>query len=286
MTEPSRLLWLLVAYNNLPQVDRYIDQLRGLPGSERFDFAVCDNSPAPGRSRHAPEVLFVERPDNPGYLEGALVGLEAYVAAQGSPPGWCALSNTDLDLLSGNPLEVLDLHDAHQAVVLAPRITEGEEGTEKNPHVLERRSLRRLRLNAVMGSNLVTTLLYQVLAAARWRASGMTGRGRHDPAVWNAAHAAGARFYSPYGALMFFSGVFVAQDPLPRLAPLLTEEYFIAEAARALGAPIVFEPRIHAHHSAHVTTGPKVSVARARATSRAFRTIYRDARARRAGDAD
>lgn len=278
------LIWLLVAYRNLGQVDDFVDQLRALPGSERFGYAICDNSPETGVSRHAncPDTVFVARPDNPGYLEGGLAGLDAHVtAAGGAVPEWVALSNTDLSFRSGNPLTALALHDAHKPCVIAPRITEGESCVEKNPHVVARRSLRRLRANATFAIHPITTMAYQLMAIVRSDVLKRREAGRHHSRAWRETYAEGTVFYSPYGALMFFSRRFIEARPLPRRVPLLAEEYFIAEAAADHGAPVLFEPRIHAHHDAHVTTGSKVSLTRARGTSRAFKEIYLDARRRR-----
>lgn len=279
----SDLLWLLVAYQNLEQVDEFVDHLRALPGSERFAYAICDNSPTTGTSRHADaaDTVVLARPDNPGYLEGALVGLDAYREA-GALPGWVTISNTDLDFRTGNPLTALAAYDPADPLVLGPRITEGDSLIEKNPHVLQRRSLGRLRANAAVAWSPLTAMLYQVGSLWRWRLSHRRGTTRHDSSDWARRFPAGSRFYAPYGAAIFFSRGFFEAGGLPRNVPLLSEEYFVAEAAADAGAPVLYEPGIHAHHAAHITTGPKVSLSRARRTSHAFRTVHRDARRRRA----
>ena len=282
----SGILWLLVAYKNLDQVDDFVDSLRAIPGSGRFSYAICDNSPMPGVSRHtgSPDTVVVARPDNPGYLEGALVGLDAHTRAGGSPE-WVAISNTDLELRSGNPLDALASHDPGRPLVIAPRITEGESLIEKNPHVLERRSLGRLRANAIVARTPRAAMLYQLGSLVRWKLSHKRGTTRHDSTSWEHRFPAGTQFYSPYGAIVFFSRGFFSVGGLPRNVPLLSEEYFVAEAAVDAGAPVLYEPAIHVHHAANITTGPKVTLARARGTSKAFRTIYRDAADRRGGHA-
>lgn len=272
------LVWLLVAYKNMSEVDLYVDHLRRLPGSERFRYAICDNSPLPVPSRHAgaPEVEIVTRTDNPGYLEGALVALGA--ATDGDRlPDWIALSNTDLDIRSGDPLEVLSQWSRDVPVVVAPRITEGETMTEKNPHLLHRRSKRRHAVNAVATSTRASSLAYTGMHALRWKLSHRFRTSRHATTAWQDDHPDGMHFYSPYGALMFFSRGFFTAGGLPRDVPLLSEEYFIAEAALEHGAPVVYAPGIHAHHTPHSTTGPKVSVARADGMTRAFRAIHQHA---------
>lgn len=280
----SELLWLLVAYKNLDQVDDFIDSLRELPGSDRFAYAICDNSPTTGVSRNAgsADTVFVARPDNPGYLEGALLGLDAH-RQSGGTSDWVAISNTDLEIRSGNPLARLATRDPDEAVVIAPRITESDSLIEKNPHVLARRSLGRLRANALIAGTPATAMLYQLSSLLRWKLSHRTRTSRHDPESWGRRFPAGTRFYSPYGAVIFFSRGFFAAGGLPRDVPLLAEEYFVAEAAVDAGAPVLYDPAIHIHHDAHITTGPKVTLSRARGTSRAFRSIHRHAAARRGG---
>lgn len=279
----STLLWLLVAYRNLDQVDDFVDALRALPGSDRFSFAICDNSPTSGVSRHSAEAdtVFLSRPDNPGYLEGALLGLDAY-RDRGGVPDWVTISNTDLDFVTGNPIDALERHDSAVPLVLGPRITEGASLIEKNPHVLERRSLGRLRANAAATWTPPMAMLYQVVSLARWTISSRRGTTRHDPEAWAARCPAGTHFYSPYGAVIFFSHGFFEAGGLPRDVPLLSEEYFVAEAAADAGAEVLYEPRIHAHHAANITTGRKVTLSRARRTSHAFKIIYRDAASRQA----
>src|SRR5581483_11220283 len=114
-------------------------------------FAICDNSPISGASRHAEDrdVMVVQRPDNPGYLEGAAVGLDARVARH-TMPKWIAISNTDLEFMTAGLMASLEGAAQGSAVIVAPRVTEGEAAVEKNPHVLVPRTRRRHLANAVI----------------------------------------------------------------------------------------------------------------------------------------
>ena len=276
-----RLLWLLVAYGNMSQVDSFVDYLGALPGANEFGFAMCDNTAVPTASRHFDKqgTVLISRPDNPGYLEGALLAFESWVAEHGYVPDWVVISNTDLRIETGNPLDVLSAQPHSEVpVILAPRITEGAARVEKNPHLVERRSLRRLRHNRIIASTPLMAMLYQSMGVLRLRLGLSRGGPRMNTEEWALRHPPGTKFYSPYGATMFFSRSFFSQGGWPRRVPLLAEEYFVAEAAREIGAPVVYEPRIHVHHDAHTTTGPKINWQRAKGTSRAFREIYQHAR--------
>lgn len=275
---------LLVAYGNMEEVDAYIEHVRCKVSTE-LTFAVCDNSPRAMRSRHEgdPSVTIVARPDNPGYLEGALVAMRARRAQVDADAPWIILSNTDLRFETSNLLSVLSSYDSARPLILAPRITEGPGKVEKNPHVVSRRSVRRLRANGFVASTTLTAMAYQaaslVLHAAR---RGSDIRRRSDS--WAATYPAGTEFYSPYGAMIIFSSGFFQEGGLPENVPLLSEEYFIAESALAHSAPIIYEPAIHVHHEEHATTGPRLTLRRARLTSVAFKAISNDASRRRRED--
>lgn len=273
---------LLVAYGNMQEVDTFVDHARAMLG-QGISFAICDNSPQAVISRHCgdPQVTITMRPDNPGYLEGALVALEARTLATEERPDWIVLSNTDLRFETTNLRQRLAAYNASAPLVIAPRVTEGQRRIEKNPHLATRRTLRRLRLNSLIAATPLSAMAYQTGALLRGSLRQGVSRLREVPDEWARIHPAGTRFYSPYGAIIIFSRGFFEAGGLPRNVPLLAEEYFIAEAALEYDAPVIYEPDIHVHHSANTTTGPRVTLRRARRTSAAFRAISEDAYRRR-----
>jgi hypothetical protein len=268
-----RLLWLVVAYNNRREVASFVERVAQLNPDE-FAWAICDNSPDEGAGIDVEPTshVYVSRPDNPGYLEGALLGLEEWIAKGGDLPDWVVVSNTDLELVSGDPTVQLVAYDPAIPRVIAPRITEGEDFTEKNPHILHERSKERLRLNH--WATATTGLAWVYLVGSQMK---------HRLRTWTVRRVSGASgtelgptdMFAPYGAMMFMSRGFVESSALPRRVPLMTEEYFVGKAAAAAGARVTYEPKIHAHHVAHETTGGKVSRQRARAISLGFRAMAR-----------
>lgn len=268
----TRLLWIAVAYGNRNEVAQFVDGVAPI-GGELYGWAICDNSaePVPALNVSTSHV-FVSRPDNPGYLEGALVCIDEWRARYGTLPEWVVLTNTDMKLVSGDPLDALKKFDPTVPIVLAPRITEGPTSIEKNPHVLVSRPRWRMRVNRWAAATTGLAWLYLVASRARLALNGRRRRrtvrnGRPsdaDPATL---------MFAPYGAMIFFSRAFLELNAIPRNVPLMTEEYFIGEASRAAGAPVVYVPEIHAHHAAHQTTGAKVSWQRARAISRGFEAM-------------
>lgn len=276
MTAPESIEFLLVAYGNLTDVEQFVDHVRQVEPSPAIRFAVCDNSQTSGvtEMEGRTDVVLVRRPDNPGYLPGGLAALQASVREHGGLPDWAILSNTDLTIESTDLVTVLGDYDPRTPVVLAPRITEGAARIEKNPHLLRSRSRMRHRVNHYV--TLTPWLAYGYLVLSRIRLALRTRRYARGTGARTTA-AAGSTMYSPYGAMIVFSRGFLERDALPPDVPITTEEYVVAERARREAAPVVFEPRIHAYHDAHTTTGPKVSWPRAVRLSRAFAYIYADA---------
>ncbi len=153
MTSPV-VLFLLVAYGNMDEVDGFIDHLRTAEaqrGVGEVRFAISDNhsTSQPSANAGQPDVVVVTRPDNPGYLDGGRAALAAAEARWPDSADWVILTNADLELRGATLTEVLATHDPARPAVLAPRITEGPENVEKNPHVLSPRTPSRLRLNHV-----------------------------------------------------------------------------------------------------------------------------------------
>lgn len=258
-------LFLVVAYQNHDEVDRFIAQIRSLPDGDQLALSVCDNSPEGGS--HSNDVTWVNRPDNPGYLEGALVALEAHHRRFGTVPDWVFLTNTDLSIESTDLLAVLGQYNATQPVVLAPRVTETEARLDKNPHLLNPRTAKHLGLNAALTATPTLARGFLTASALRDRSGTRTSKPQEPSTA--------ATMYAAYGAIIGFSSAFLDAHPLPRCVPLFSEEFVIAEVARRAGVPVTYEPRIVAYHEAHATTGLLPSRKRAVLISRAFRYIWR-----------
>lgn len=266
-----RILFLVVAFNNHVSIESFLESLVTSADDVSFEVAICDNSSIvkEWHPSHWAVKTFITRPDNPGYLGGALIALDAYVERYGSLPEWVVLTNTDLTFVCDEIRKILiGYGDSDFPVVLAPRISEGS--AEMNPLLSKARPSWRHGFNRAVTRLLPLAYSYILVNYVRKRAR----------AVWpqyssqtRLAGRGGKVIYSPYGAMVIFSRGFFSQAELPRLVPLLTEEFVIAEAARRGDVPIVYEPRIHVEHIPHSTTGPAVSLARAKLLREAFRFI-------------
>lgn len=276
------VLFLLVAYGNADDVVGFVRTMSDLDPA--LSFAVCDNTEDQSESSrerlrgalsgYSAEVVF--RPDNPGYLDGALAALSGWRQAHPDDrPHWVILSNTDLTVEGELFSVVLGDHPHDEPRVLAPRLTEGAARVEKNPYQLAPRSLLRHRLNAWVSVTRWTAYGYVGLSSVR-RSLHRRRLGR-APVPTSAPAPSGTTMYAVYGALIVFSRGFLDRVDLPAGVPLQAEEFAIAEAARRAQVPVTFEPRLHMHHDAHTTTGPYLTLRRAGQVSVAFRYIARTA---------
>lgn len=270
----ARVLFLIVAYQNHAEVDEFIKMTRRLPNSRRVAFSICDNSTSNSVSLGSTDVTLTRRPDNPGYLEGALAALETFVRDNGAMPDWIFLANTDLTFESAEFWDGLNGYNASEAVLLAPRVTETESRLDKNPHQQEPYSAGRLAVNALLTSTNSLAYGYLTLSALRDRYG---ARAPKRPVASNRRDGA-STMYAPYGAIVGFSRAFFEANDLPRNVPLFAEEFAIAEVARRSHVPVVYEPRIHVHHHAHATTGLLGSRRQAALLRVAFRYIWRYSR--------
>lgn len=264
----SPLLLLLIAYNNGDEVRDFIDHARRRLG-DSVSIAVCDNSLQPDEIGFADADVAVHRPENPGYWGGGMAALEAYRAAGNFEPSWVGLSNTDLTFERTDTIELLNEWGVDRPLVVAPRITEGEDRVEKNPHLSRARSTTRLKLNHLATATPRLAYMYLVLTAAKYHAARAVGR---VPSLVDLP-SRGTAMHSPYGALIFMNRRFLEAATIPDHVPLLAEEWAIADGARRIGAKVVFEPGIHVLHDPHTTTGPKVGMGRAHMLSTAFKFI-------------
>lgn len=264
----AKLLFLAVQYNNSQEVRGFVEQIGHLKGTDQMRISVCDNSESFTALGNAVDTM-THRPDNPGYLDGAIQALDSYLE-QGHPvPNWVCITNTDIDFADGQVLPVLEALDPSARLVVAPRITEGTSRTEKNPHVISPRSNRRLRLNHTLTSTPVRAMGFLTISAI-W--TWLRRLARNTRTTVPSGGAVGT-MYSPYGAQMYFSRAFIQEVGLPTGVPLLAEEWAIAEAAKNSDSLVQFTPDIWIHHDPHKTTGPKLTWRRARMLSRAFAYI-------------
>lgn len=261
----TTILFLIVIYNNPEECVSFVDHARDVFGEDAH-FAICDNSPTSHQDAFT-AIPFVHRPDNPGYLDGALA---AYSQVKDHSATWVALTNTDITFSPSTSLASLEGYSA-DSLILAPRITEGVRKIEKNPYLLQPRGRLRLTMNHFMTANTALAVLYLVLSAGMQKVRAQKPQaaspGQEDTAM-----------FAPYGAVVIFSHDVWANGLVPARVPLLAEEWAIGYMADKNSIPILYAPKFHVLHDPHQTTGPRVSRRRAQMLSKAFAYIHRSSK--------
>ena len=131
-----RVLVLIVAYRNHAEVVTFAEAVSASAALGDTVVAVCDNSPAgwPADVRRPDGVLIVARPDNPGYLPGAVSAWRKATRAAGyGNVDWVVVCNTDLELAAGDVDEVLGEYDPTRVVVIGPRVVDLPAGVDATP---------------------------------------------------------------------------------------------------------------------------------------------------------
>lgn len=272
-----KILLLVVAYNNHEQVLSFLKAISARE-STSVQVALCDNSrePPDGFADSVTsllvrrEAVVVNRPDNPGYLEGGLAALDAFREKFGDS-SWIILSNTDVQFLT--PLSVLlecGIDPEQTPVVLAPRILEGPQSVPMNPHQVKKKRAVRIRLDAFICSTTFGAFMYLCFHQISGRFRRTFGGHR----VSGGSEYSGTMF-SPFGAAMVFSAAFLRTATIPRHVPLLSEEHVVGVCAQKAGCEVRMYNDLVVHHDGHGVTGRPVTIRRARMLSRALQYIAR-----------
>lgn len=249
----KKVLVIGVAFNSDDYSTAFIKAAARTRQQANVQVVVVENSEhEPVQLRHAaeesPDVVSVEwMPENPGYFGAARRVLSNRVASDG-PLSFDAVvvCNVDVQLDFDRLVQGVDeaLEEFGDAVVIAPRITEGEHQRELNPHVLTRwKTSRRLAFGLARSVPLLFT-------AIEWIHQRRQHRVPNQPRV----EPSGTLMYSPHGSFMIFGrGFFTSGGAIPE-APLYDEEYAVGEIAQMIGIPVRFFPGIEILHVGAVST--------------------------------
>jgi len=195
---------------------------------EQFDYT----------SDNIPDVSLI-RLDNLGYLGGALrilndvenVGEYDYII----------VSNVDIELDRDFFNNLLAASYAPEIGWVAPQIFTEQEQRDKNPKILSRPSLKKMKLLRLMYRHPILHRLYE---------NTLYKRKKLRP-VYPAQ-----RIYAGHGSMMIFTGKAMA-DLLPMHYPvfLFGEECFLAERLNEKGYDVFYDPAVKIIDREHVSTG-------------------------------
>lgn len=192
---------------------------------------------------------------NLGYFGGARYGLE-YAKRTFGEPDWTAVSNVDLVFSVGEALDSLYKLDADNVGLVAPGIFSERTGVALNPFMRTRPHAIKMHAYRWLFSSYISYAAFTIMS--RWR-SGFRAEKFWDSKREHLTPCSAeplAEIYAPHGACVFCSRGFFQRGGNWDHEPFLYgEEITLAEQARALGLPVVYEPSISMVHEHQASTG-------------------------------
>lgn len=244
----KKILIVPVNYNSYDKLNQFIESCEEAYKASglKFDLTVkiADNSTAAEREVIClPSNSFIKyesfKYDNLGYL-GAFAeivnstfNIELY--------DFVILTNVDLELDNQFFSNLLQYESDPNIGWIAPQLYSKKEDRDKNPKIIRRYSLKRLKL---LGLLYKYPLLHKLYEMTLYRRKKM--RVKHKP----------QRIYAGHGSMMIFDG-----KALTKLLPihypvfLFGEELFFAEMFRRVGFGVYYYPNIRVLDHEHTSTG-------------------------------
>ena len=218
---------------------------------------VIDNSPSPNSiltslDEHA-QVRVLAPGDNLGYFGGAAYGLDQYLI-DAPLPDWVIVSNPDIVIDDPQFFERLKaFHVDTSCAVVAPSIFSNLTGDDQNPFMTGRPSRQMMAFRERIARSFFVFNGYELLSHLK---RGMRGLFKKSKTALGRKNTAPRTIYAPHGSFFIFKRDFFEAGGHLNYAPFLYyEENFIAEAARQLNLPVLYDPRLHVTHQEHASTG-------------------------------
>lgn len=263
--ERASVLTICVNYQNDEETIAFIRSVLRQEGDLAQTVIVVDNTVPPRvdsplrRASESDERICVLYPDrNLGYFRGAAWGLRKYTDQFGGLPEWVIVSNPDIELIQPDFLSNLSkFHSSTTHAVIAPAIYSRLSRRDLNPHMKARPSRRRMRFYKALFRFYPLSICYHVLAFVKSSVQREYGRLRSTansivkPTANRRRQAAQPeQIYAPHGSFVVLNRrYFEGGGNLDHGTFLCGEELFIAETARRLGLPVVYDPRLGVAHN-------------------------------------
>jgi GT2 family glycosyltransferase len=258
-----RGLIVTVNYRSADSVVVFLDSLSRLKRFSELDVLIVDNSSGDhsvSRIREAISNLsrmeLLESSTNRGYLGAARFALDHYRAQGRNLPDWVIVCNHDVVIEDEGFFEMLFACDPAAVGVLAPRITIVEQAVDQNPYMKERPGWRRRFTMQLYSAAYPLAITWAWLSRQKrvllsrippWMSQSKRNGGRQP-------------IYAGHGAFMIFSRrFFEAGGNLDDQLFLFGEEIAVAEACRALGLQIIYDPALSVLHNEHQSVGNGMS---------------------------
>ena len=257
---------LCVNYHNEEETCSFVASMLAQHGDIPQHIVVVDNTAAPDHHGLLSEisderVLVLRSGHNLGYLRGAAWGLSEYRKRFGQSH-WVIVCNTDITI--NDPFflsKLVSLYSGDSAAVIAPSVVSNVSRQDSNPFMRFRPSRARMHFYQFMFRHYPISSAYHAAALLKARLSkvyldalpwsGRAGNSTNRNVITNFQPE---RIYAPHGAFMIFSRTyFELGGTLEHGAFLCGEEMFVAETARRLQLPVIYDPRLAVLHLEHAS---------------------------------
>jgi len=273
--KPASVAVVAVNYQTDSLAVCFVREVTAMTGARALRIVLVDNSERADSTEffaqvlaENPAVCCIKPPTNLGYFRGAWYGIEQCISAE-HHPDWVMVTNVDVSFPDSEFFAKLrDMPPTHETGILAPSIRSGITSHDQNPMMRDRPSRTRMRFHRFVNRNYYLLNLYEILAVVfRLVRSAMKStfgsRSGEREGSTNQAHLRSTStqestpvpIYAAHGACMIFSSKFFALGGTLEVPFFLYgEEIYVAEAARALGLKVVYNPCMRVQHDEHQST--------------------------------
>jgi GT2 family glycosyltransferase len=233
---PLSVCFLAAMYRNAESVRGFAAHVRSLPGADRLDVVVADNS---NEGDIANAIVF-HPGRNLGYVPGCAWALSRWLE-QAALPTWICVTNTDLRLADDFLVRLAQMAVGDETGIVAPDVRL-RSGAQQNP-ILHRRPPRVMMHAYAALSRLALFMPIFELSV----------RLRH--ALRRTGVATEGEIYAAHGSIFLIHRRFFERGgTLQYRGTMYGEEIHVAEQARRAGLRVILRPELRVEHDEHATT--------------------------------
>lgn len=260
----SEILIIGVNYNTYPETLRYLESITP-PPQGKITLVLADNSSSPAQEDFRDKIArysfikYLKTEKNLGYFGGARAGLQHYMAGRKSFPEWVLVTNVDVCFSAGFFARLTGMKAWENLGIIAPAILSEKWGTDYNPKIETRYSLKKVRMYRVLYSNF---LIQNAFLAGAYLKKWI--QGKRMPENDRNGNREKRKIYAPHGSCMIFRKSYFEKGgtlDLPNF--LFGEEIYVAETCRKKGLDVIYDPglviRDHEHASVGFFVSPRMN---------------------------
>ena len=192
------------------------------------------------------------RSENLGYLPSIASNIEKYKVRLQDYDYSC-ISNVDLALDSAFFTRLQQIEVNNEIGIYAPAILSSALHVDRNPKIVKRPSVSKLKLNRWLFKYAMSHLMLRLVNLARLKIEQHFKFGNTPHA--SALQASSKMIYAPHGSFMILTKEFVkSDDKLNYPMFLFCEEIYLAEKAIEFGLCVNYRPDLVVYDSEHVST--------------------------------